>query len=340
MDRIFPALALSATLLLGVVSAAQLPAAATPGSEVAAPASQETASAWQVRTEPATLLNGAPAVLYVDAPVKLESLSGTWTGHKIFFSFDPASHSWYALFGTGLNRAPGSYPLALEGRTTTNATVSFQQELEVASQAYPLVQLQVRHQFAAPNRALLKRIKKEELLKHRVFSKSSDARLWRGPFAAPVREPVTEAFGVKRIFNGELKTEHLGLDYHAPRGTRVRAANSGRVILARHLFFEGNCVIVDHGQGLMTLYMHFSKFKVRTGQWVRRGQLLGLSGATGRATGPHLHLAVRWEGTYLDPARLLKLDLPRPEAPHPALAGTREPAGASGAARSRGLSQN
>lgn len=316
-------------LLAQVALAQQPPAAAAPASEP-----------WQVRTEPATLANGAPAVLYVAAPVKLQTLTATWTGHKIFFTFDPASHSWYALFGTSINCAPGSYPLVLEGRTDAGATVSFQQNLAVVGQNYPLVELKVQHSFTAPNRRLLKRIKREEILKHRVFAESSEARLWRGPFEAPVREPVTEAFGVRRIFNNQLKTEHLGLDYHAPRGTRVRAANSGRVILAQHLFFEGNCVIVDHGQGLMTLYMHLSKFKVRKGQRVRRGQLLGLSGATGRATGPHLHLAVRWEGMYLDPARLLQLDLPRPEGPYPALAGARDPEGKSAAAPNRVPSQN
>ena len=363
MRRVFPAaLVLSAALLLARVSPAQDSSAASnppqaaapsqataPGAQTApvpqvvAPASQ--ATVWRVRTEPDTLVNGAPAILYVVPPIKLESLSGTWMGHQIFFSFDPASHSWYALFGTGLNRPPGKYPLVLEGRTAPGTTApgttaSFQQELEVARQAYPQVELKVQHQFTAPSRRLLKRIRKEEILKHRVFAESTEAQLWRGPFLAPLREPVTEQFGVRRIFNGELKTEHLGLDFHAPRGTRVQAANSGRVILARRLFFEGNCVIVDHGEGLMTLYMHLSKFKVRKGQRVRRGQLLGLSGATGRATGPHLHLAVRWEGVYLDPAKLLKLDLPRTEAPHSALAGAREPSERSGAAQGRAVSQN
>ena len=92
----------------------------------------------------------------------------------------------------------------------------------------------------------------------------------------------------------------------------VRASSlpMGTVLLARKLFFEGKCVIIDHGQSLMTLYMHLSKFKVREGQKVSRGQLLGRSGATGRVTGPHLHLALRWEDTYLDPTELLKLNLP------------------------------
>lgn len=86
--------------------------------------------------------------------------------------------------------------------------------------------------------------------------------------------------------------------------------NNGHVILARPLFFEGNCVVIDHGQGLLTLYLHLSKFLVKEGDDVSKGQAIALSGGTGRATGPHLHLAVRWQGVYLNPEVLLKLKLP------------------------------
>jgi murein DD-endopeptidase MepM/ murein hydrolase activator NlpD len=326
MRRLFPAAALCAVLLLQCLSAAQ--------------ESKAVPTAWQVRTDPITLVNGAPAVLYVATPVALKALSGSWMGRKVFFEFDNATGSWYALFGVQLNAAPGKYPLTLEGRTDTGSPVSFQQDLEVASQPYASVELKVQHKFTAPNRRLLKRIKKEEILKHHVFAESSATQEWHGDFTAPVSEPVTEAFGIRRVFKGELKTEHQGLDYHAARGTRVLAANSGTVLLARRLFFEGNCVVVDHGQGLMTLYMHLSKFKVRKGQRVRRGQLLGLSGATGRATGPHLHLAVRWEGIYLDPAKLLKLDLPPSQAVHSAAAGAKPEALKSGEAQDHAMSQD
>ena len=86
--------------------------------------------------------------------------------------------------------------------------------------------------------------------------------------------------------------------------------NDGTVLLARPLYFEGNFVVLDHGQGLLTLYLHLSEFKVKEGDQVKRGQKIGLSGGTGRATGPHLHVAVRWQGTYLDPAGLMRLRLP------------------------------
>jgi murein DD-endopeptidase MepM/ murein hydrolase activator NlpD len=89
----------------------------------------------------------------------------------------------------------------------------------------------------------------------------------------------------------------------------VRAGNSGVVVLAAPLYYEGNCVVIDHGLGLYTLSMHLSRIDVREGQRVTKGQLVGLSGATGRVTGPHLHWAVRWQNAYLDPAKLLQMDL-------------------------------
>ena len=99
------------------------------------------------------------------------------------------------------------------------------------------------------------------------------------------------------------------MDFRAAPGTPVRAGNSGVVVLAQPLYYEGNCVVIDHGLGLFTISMHLSRIDVHEGEHVITGQLLGLSGATGRVTGPHLHWAVRWQNAYLDPAKMLRLDL-------------------------------
>ena len=107
-----------------------------------------------------------------------------------------------------------------------------------------------------------------------------------------------------------MQSTHQGLDFRVGTGTQVAAVNRGKIILARPLFFEGNCVVIDHGQGLLTLYLHLSKFLVKEGDTVEKGQPIALSGGTGRATGPHLHLAVRWQGVYLNPQTLLSLRLP------------------------------
>jgi murein DD-endopeptidase MepM/ murein hydrolase activator NlpD len=100
------------------------------------------------------------------------------------------------------------------------------------------------------------------------------------------------------------------LDFAAPAGTEVHAINRGTVILARQLYFEGGFVVIDHGQGLMSLYLHLSEFKVKEGDQVDTGQPIAVSGGSGRATGPHLHLAIRWQGVYINPAILLKLVIP------------------------------
>jgi len=162
---------------------------------------------------------------------------------------------------------------------------------------------------------------KQTLLAHRPAPAAAPARRLSSPSgsigaatrrhtAAPATAPISDVFGTQRVFNGKTQSSHLGLDFRVPSGTPVAAMNAGTVLLARPLYFEGNCVVLDHGQGLLTIYMHLSEFKVKEGEQVARGQEVGLSGGTGRATGPHLHVAVRWQGTYLDPAVLIKLPLP------------------------------
>jgi murein DD-endopeptidase MepM/ murein hydrolase activator NlpD len=247
----------------------------------------------------------------VSSLASLRSLTGFWLEHKIFFRLEPKSGDWYGFAGAGLTIEPGEYALALEGITASKQeVVVVQQVLHVAAETYPTVTLTVQGKFTAPSARQQARIERESKLKKMVFAHSAGERLWSGGFVAPVGSTTSEGFGVKRVFNGEVKSRHQGLDYRAARGTPVTATNSGTVVLARNLFFEGGCVILDHGQGLMTLYMHLSRILVKPGQSVRKRQRLGLSGASGRATGPHLHLAVRWEGTYLDPAKVLSLHLP------------------------------
>lgn len=126
------------------------------------------------------------------------------------------------------------------------------------------------------------------------------------PFAPPLANaPAPRNFGTRRTFNGEPRNAHGGADFRAAAGTPVLAAEEGVVVLAASHFFAGNSVYVDHGGGLLTMYMHLSRIDVKAGQRVSRGGLLGLSGATGRVTGPHLHFGVRWRGARVDPSLLL-----------------------------------
>jgi murein DD-endopeptidase MepM/ murein hydrolase activator NlpD len=271
--------------------------------------------AVSISTTPDTLANGSPCLFTVSAP-GVTQVTGTWQKHKLAF-FRTSSHdAWDALAGIDVDTDPGSYPLNIEVTFAGGATQKLDRTLKVEAAPYKSTTLTVPDKFVAPNAAAMKIIAADRIVKDKAYASTAPRPLWTGNFTPPLHAaPSTDSFGTRRIFNGSLASVHRGLDYRAKTGTPVRAVNSGRVVVARLLYFEGNCVIIDHGQGFMTQYMHLSRFKVKEGQLVKRGQLLALSGGTGRATGPHLHLGVRWDGTSLDAQKLFLLDLPRPVLP-------------------------
>jgi murein DD-endopeptidase MepM/ murein hydrolase activator NlpD len=280
----------------------------------AASAAPSTVNHWTVISQPVRLVNGSPVLFRVTTPHRVRTLSGNWLEHEIAFSFDPASKTWFALAGVSQETKPGVYSLDLNAEDLPGASgadsVSFEKKIRVERQRYPRVLLKVPARYTAPSLEDQNEIEQGKVIKAEAFKTVTDEREWKGSFAPPVEAAISDVFGVERVFNGSVQSTHQGLDFRVPSGTSVAAANRGRVIVARALFFEGNCVMIDHGQGLLTIYMHLSKFLVKEGDQVDKGQAIGLSGGTGRATGPHLHLAVRWQGVYLDPQVLLKLKLP------------------------------
>jgi murein DD-endopeptidase MepM/ murein hydrolase activator NlpD len=231
-------------------------------------------------------------------------------GHEIVFTLDSTSKIWFALAGISLETKPGTYPLELRAGESAGQAVAFEKKIRVQHQRYPQVLLKVPGRYTAPSPEDQRQIALDKEAKSEIFKTESAGRQWQGSFAPPVDAAISDVFGVARVFNGTVQSTHQGLDFRAPAGTPVAAVNRGRVILARPLFFEGNCIVIDHGQGLLTLYLHLSKFSIQEGAGVEKGQVIGWSGGTGRATGPHLHLAVRWQGVYLNPQVLLALKLP------------------------------
>ena len=195
-------------------------------------------------------------------------------------------------------------------------------KIQLTPAHYRTTTIYVAPKFVKPPAEDEKEIADEQALKKKLFEDANGAAaketapIWQGNFHVPVKSQPTDSFGTRRVDisttdkKQKIETVHKGMDFRAPTGTVVRAANSGTVLLAQHLYYEGNCVILDHGLGLYTFYMHFSRIDVKPGQKIATGERLGLSGATGRVTGPHLHWAVRYENAMLDPAKLLKLALP------------------------------
>ncbi|HWJ46692.1 MAG TPA: peptidoglycan DD-metalloendopeptidase family protein [Candidatus Udaeobacter sp.] len=268
---------------------------------------------WAIRSQPTRLLNGAPVLFQVKPPAKLDSLTGTWLGHELTFAYNPSTKTWFALAGVDIERTPGKYALELKAeRATSKDPLKFSQTFTVARAQYPKirVQLAVEKKFTEPSPEQQAQIAESVKVKQDYLARVTPDREWNGNFAAPVDAATSDVFGSQRIFNGVAQRPHFGLDYRVPTGTPVAAMNDGTILLARFLYFEGNCVVIDHGQGLLTLYFHLSELKVKEGDPVKRGQEIGVSGGTGRATGPHLHVAIRWQSVYLDPARMLQLSLP------------------------------
>ena len=262
---------------------------------------------------PALVVAGSPEIIRVTAP-HTAHVEGDWDGHALKFFPGRMANIWYALAGVDVEAAPGPATVASTihvaiHRQSHDSTDELHEAIAIHPAHYRTTSLTVAPKFVEPDPEALKRITAESEIKKKAYAGTADKPLWVGDFAAPVAAKPTDSFGTRRMLNGKLAAVHKGMDFHAASGTVVHAGNVGTVVLAQPLYYEGNCVIVDHGLGLMSLYMHFSRIDVKPGQHVAKGQRLGLSGATGRVTGPHLHWAIRWQGAMLDPAKVLRLRL-------------------------------
>jgi murein DD-endopeptidase MepM/ murein hydrolase activator NlpD len=264
------------------------------------------ATSWS----PQRLVSGSPVFFKVELDHPPSALHGTWLKHDIVFTRARDGNSWYALAGIDVEQAPGTYALELTATTTDGHSLHTRQEVTVLPAHYKTTTLHVEEKYVQPDAATLQRIAADKAVKDAAFAHLISEPLWNGSFRSPVPFTATDSFGTRRMFNGELASVHRGTDFHAPSGTPVLAANDGQVIIAHPMFYEGNLVVIDHGEQFTTQYMHLSKIEVKVGDRVRKGQRLGLSGATGRVTGPHLHLGARWESESVDPVILLHLPLP------------------------------
>src|ERR1035438_2457077 len=210
-----------------------------------------TGDGWTVRYQPIRIVNGSPVIFRVTTPKPVANLAGNWLGREFAFSFDERTKTWSAIAGASLDTKPGSYTIQLHGETAAGRAVSFEEEIRVLRQRYPRVVLKVPGRYTAPSAEEKSEIEQDKKTKEEAFKTLSPHREWEGSFAAPVTARISDVFGVQRIFNGSVQSTHQGLDFRVPAGTTVAAVNGGRVILARSLFFEGNCVVIDHGQGLL-----------------------------------------------------------------------------------------
>lgn len=246
---------------------------------------------------------GVAEIVISGAP--LADLKGRRGAEEIpIFQTEPGSYA--ALVGIDMDEKPGKVEIALSGRSPDEAW-SRAAAITVRHREFPREEISVPPAFDQLDAATLERIKKEQATLKALWKVRSPTRLWQEPFAAPVPVTVNSAFGFRRVVNGLARAPHEGVDLKAALGAPVAAANDGRVVLVDNFFFSGNSLVLDHGGGLYTMYFHLSEFRVPNGASVRKGDVIGLAGMTGRVTGPHLHWGARLNGARIDPLDLLAL---------------------------------
>ena len=230
------------------------------------------------------------------------TVEGTFDGKPVFFV--AVKNAYKAIIGIDLKAEPGKYPLEL----TVNGK-RFSRTVRVRKKMYPVQRLTLpkdKVELSPEDEARVEREQKELAAVWPVAS----PRLWNGNFLDPLPgKEITTRFGLNRIINDIPKNPHTGVDLAAEAGEPVRAPNDGIAVVVEEQFFSGNSVILDHGQGIYTMFFHLSQASVRQGQTVHKGDIIGLTGATGRVTGPCLHWGTRIMGARVDPLELVHLKL-------------------------------
>jgi len=234
-----------------------------------------------------------------------ESPQVQWMHHELFMVHDKSAKTWFGFFGADLKLKPGSYPLVVKIPST-----GFRKQIDVTvlSKDFGVRKLTLPKEMVDLDAITLERVKREGAVMKEVLEAPPRAPHWEGPFVKPLSGEVVGTFGQASILNGMPRSPHSGVDLKAERGTPVAAINSGRVVLTGEHFFNGLFVVVDHGGAIQSMYFHLDKIMVQEGNQVTKGQVVGLLGATGRATGPHLHFGIRINGARIDPVQFMKVN--------------------------------
>jgi murein DD-endopeptidase MepM/ murein hydrolase activator NlpD len=223
-------------------------------------------------------------------------------GRKIPFS-SCGDGCFLALAAVSLKTKPDDYIVKLH---IGEQKLSVELAVEHASFPETHLTLPAEKVFLGPKNLKRANIEAEKL--KALWPKMTE-KLWNGSFIFPLDNEVSTVFGVKRIINKKKNSRHTGMDIRGKEGEAVKASNSGRIVLAEELFFGGNTLILDHGLGIYSIYMHLSKLVVKPGDFVSKGDVIGLVGATGRATGPHLHFGIKVHSINANPLSLIRLKL-------------------------------
>ena len=205
------------------------------------------------------------------------------------------------LIAAPLGTPPGDYTVVIKGAGRRTVKVA------VRPKEYPEEHLRLPERMVRFSPEVLRRVKRDLAIIKGVLSRPGSVCRWHKPFRLPVQGRITSPFGLKRILNGEPRSPHSGIDIGVPEGTPIKASQDGTVVLTGEFYLPGKVIILSHGCGVYTYYAHLSKILVAEGDKVKAGQVIGLSGSSGRATGPHLHFGLYLSGIKVDPLYAIKL---------------------------------
>ncbi len=228
----------------------------------------------------------------------------TWMNKEIALVYSGTGAAWKGFLAADLNQKKGSYK-ALIQLSSSGFDKTF--TIRITDKDYGVRNLTLPREKVELDAESLKRVKEEAAVVNALWGAQEPVPAWKGAFLMPVDGDVVGTFGKRSIINNMERSPHTGVDQKGETGTPVRAINSGRVVLIADHFFTGNSIFLDHGGGVISMYFHLDSALVRDGETVGKGQTIGLVGATGRVTGPHLHWGVRVNGARVNPLALIDM---------------------------------
>jgi murein DD-endopeptidase MepM/ murein hydrolase activator NlpD len=254
---------------------------------------------------PQELRQGEVLFVTVQPETQVTSVEGDLDGTPLYF-YEREGGGFAGIAGVDLAASPGQRYLKVKIKDLEGRFFERVFQVQVNAGEFEVQRLTVPPAMVDFTEETYQRYLAERKELKRVFSQVRPQRLWRHPFVQPVEGPITSTFGLRRVFNDKARAPHSGVDIGAPEGTEVGACNDGIVAFAQELYLEGKTIIIDHGFGLYSIYMHLSEMQAREGDTVHVSDCIGLVGATGRVTGPHLHWGMNLLGAKVDPFSLVR----------------------------------
>jgi murein DD-endopeptidase MepM/ murein hydrolase activator NlpD len=259
---------------------------------------------FRVESLPKVVKQGEVYLIRALGPVPLKSIYVEFQGVRVPMAFGEQQRAYEGLIGIDMNTRPGTYPIKIIGTDESSRVYLSPLSLKVEKVDFGVQKLSLPSSMVDLDTKTLERVNQEAMKVKTLVQAFQDERLWRDAFIRPVEGKLSGAFGLSRMINGKRRGQHTGIDLQAEEGTPVLACNSGIIVLVDELFFSGKSVILDHGWGLLSMYFHLSETRVKEGDRVNKGAMVGRVGSTGRSTEPHLHWGIRMNGARVNPLSL------------------------------------